>query len=318
MRKSVMPCASRTERCGDVLPRLMGFLGCEKEYQKQNVFFSWEKIVGHDIAMHVRPTRMDFRTLYLSADTPVWANELRYMERELIDKINAFVCAELVKEIRFGTPRGEKKSPVLEKKEAAAEIDEPVGAPTEAEKKLAEKKASFVEDDQFREAVSRAMAQGLAKRRAQKEASWHACAACGRLVPPEAIHCAECSRKQRKKIEERIRLLLRREPWLHAYEVRAILGYAAEDVISVRSALLREFASQVEYGDETSEDARRLVMLFAHIRPESLTRDIMARSLKKLRFDLLYAEEKEPKTNGIERWRAEAVRRFAARGKRRE
>ena len=59
-------------------------------------------------------------------------------------------------------------------------------------------------------------------------------------------------------------------------------------------------------------------MLFAHIRPESLTRDIMARSLKKLRFDLLYAEEKEPKTNGIERWRAEAVRRFAARGKRRE
>lgn len=318
MKNTGMPCANRTESCGDVLPRIMSFLNCEKEYQKQSVFFFWEQIVGRDIALHVRPVRMDFRTLYLSADAPVWANELRYMERDLIDKINAFACAELVKEIRFGAPWGIGKNAPPERETEAAETAEPVRRPTAAEKKLAEEKTSFIEDDALREAVSRAMAQSLAKKREQEDASYHPCAGCGRLIPPEERRCPDCERERRDRRRERIRAMFRREPWLHPGEVRKILGYPIEDIVDVYSALLREMTSEVEYGDETSENARRLVMMFAHVRPEALTKEIMERSLKKLRFDLLYAEEKMPKAAGVERWREEAAKRFASRRKRRE
>ena len=114
--------AKHTEKVTEILPRFVSSLGQGKTYQTQLLIYYWEKIVGSSIAGHVRPVRMDFRTLFLAADAPVWANELRYMERDLIDKINAFVCEELVKEIKFCSPREkgnvqrcEKEEPLPEK-----------------------------------------------------------------------------------------------------------------------------------------------------------------------------------------------------------
>lgn len=310
MKENEIPHANRIQRFGDVMPQLMGFLKCEKEYQKQRVFYFWEKIVGRYIAQHVRPVRMDFRTLYLSADAPAWANQLRYMERELIDKINAFVCAELVKEIRFGKPRREKRKNIVRENEE--ENSAAVGEPMPEEIKEAEEKSSVVGDDRLRVAVSGAFAQNLAQKRVREKTAWHACEKCGRLVPPRERYCEVCGRSLREKETEKIRLLLREKPWLRPYEVRNILGCTTEEAVSVRSALLREFASRVEYGDETSEAARRLVMLFSYVRLEALTKEIMERSLKKLRFDVLYSEEKMMKAKEIDRWQEAAAKRFAS------
>ena len=90
--------AKQTEKITEILPRFVGSLKQGKAYNTQLLIFHWEEIVGCSIASHVYPVRMDFRTLFLAADAPVWANELRYMERDLIDKINAFVCEEFVKQ----------------------------------------------------------------------------------------------------------------------------------------------------------------------------------------------------------------------------
>ena len=99
--------SKQTERPVNVLPRLAAFLGQEKTYRLHLLKSHWTDIVGETVADHVRPVRMEFRKLFLSADAPVWSNELRYMERKLIDKINAFVCDELVTEIAFCAPRSE-------------------------------------------------------------------------------------------------------------------------------------------------------------------------------------------------------------------
>ena len=95
--------SKRTEGLTQVLPRLFSSMGKDKEktYRYQLLLNRWEDIVGETVAAHVRPVRMDFRKLFLAADAPVWANELRYMERQMIDKINAFVCDELVTSIAF-------------------------------------------------------------------------------------------------------------------------------------------------------------------------------------------------------------------------
>lgn len=310
MQKDGIPRSKKTERCGDLMPQIMQFLHCEKEYQKQCVFHFWEKIVGRDIAAHVRPARMDFRTLYLSADAPAWANQLRYMEGEIIERINAFACADLVREIRFGTPRREKRKAVPEEE---PEADTAVGMPTAEEKALAEEKSSQIEDGAIREAAARALAQSYAKKRARKTKDWHGCAACGRLVPPRERYCAECERSRRESVAKGLRKLLWREPWLRPQELRQMTGCALEDAVSVRSALLREFSSYVEQGDEESEEARRLVMLFASVRPENLTREIVKNALRKLRFDVLYAETEMPKTEGKMSWQEAAAKRFANR-----
>ena len=184
----------KTERFSDVLPRFVSSFGQEKEYLTHLFFHHWKEIAGPSVALHVRPVRMDFHKLFLAADAPVWANELRYMERKLIDKINAFVCEELVKEICFCTPQEE----------------------------------TFA-----------------------------------------------------------VRRLLLREPWLHGYEVSHIIGCSRETAFQARFSLLQTIASRIPKGDETSDDAKMLVMLFAAIKPEKLTGPIISKYMERLRFDLL-------------------------------
>lgn len=282
------PRAKQTQKVTEVLPRFMASLGQGKAYQTQLLIYYWDEIVGSSIANHVRPIRMDFRTLLLAADAPVWANELRYMERELIDKINAFVCEELVKEIRFCSPKEKSSVQRREKEDSSPEKIVP-------EKEEYEKTASFVSEignEDLRIMASRALAQDFARRRFLQEQGWHTCASCERLVPEKEKYCALCGQKKKEEKEKDVRQLLLRQPWLHGYEISRILGCTSDFVLRERIALLRMLLSRVRLGDESSDDAKRLVMLFTSSKPEDLTEPFMKKSLQRLRFDLLSENDK--------------------------
>lgn len=281
--------AKHTEKITEILPRFVASLEQGKAYKTQLLMYHWEEIVGCSIANHVHPVRMDFRTLFLAADAPVWANELRYMERDLIDKINAFVCEEFVKEIKFCSPK--------EKRNAwQREEDEPLPEKITPKKEEYEKTSSFVseiEDDALRLAASRALAQNFARRRSLQEQGWHACASCDRMVPAEETYCIFCGQRKKEEKENDIRQLLLRQPWLHGYEVSRMLECSPALVLRERVALLRMLLSRVWQGDETSDDAKLLVMLFTSAKPEDLTEQFMKKSLQRLRFDLLSEYEKK-------------------------
>lgn len=281
--------AKHTEKITEILPRFVASLEQGKAYKTQLLMYHWEEIVGSSIANHVHPVRMDFRTLFLAADAPVWANELRYMERDLIDKINAFVCEEFVKEIKFCSPK--------EKRNAwKREEDEPLSEKITPKKEEYEKTSSFVseiDDDALRIAASRALAQNFARRRSLQEQGWHACACCDRMVPAEETYCVFCGQRKREEKENDIRQLLLRQPWLHGYEVSRMLECPPALVLRERVALLRMLLSRVWQGDETSDDAKLLVMLFTSAKPEDLTEQFMKKSLQRLRFDLLSEYEKK-------------------------
>lgn len=281
--------AKHTEKITEILPRFVSSLGQGKAYQTQLLIYNWEKIVGSLIAGHVRPVRMDFRTLFLAADAPVWANELRYMERDLIDKINAFVCEELVREIKFCSPKEKGNTRRYEKEEPLPEKIIP-------KKEEYEKTSSFIseiDNDALRLAASRALAQNFARRRSLKEQGWHTCASCDRMVPSEETYCVFCGQQKKEEKENDVRKLLLSQPWLHGYEISRMLGCSSEFVLRERISLLRMFLSRVRQGDETSEDAKRLVMLFTSAKPEDLTEPFIKKSLQRLRFDLLSEYDKK-------------------------
>lgn len=281
--------AKHTEKITEILPRFVSSLGQGKAYQTQFLIYHWEKIVGSSIAGHVRPVRMDFRTLFLAADAPVWANELRYMERDLIDKINAFVCEELVREIKFCSPKEKGNTWRYEKEEPLSEKIIP-------KKEEYEKTSSFIseiDNDALRLAASRALAQNFARRRSLKEQGWHTCASCDRMVSSEETYCVFCGQQKKEEKENDVRKLLLSQPWLHGYEISRMLGCSSEFVLRERISLLRMFLSRVRQGDETSEDAKRLVMLFTSAKPEDLTEPFIKKSLQRLRFDLLSEYDKK-------------------------
>ncbi|MBQ8698846.1 MAG: DUF721 domain-containing protein [Schwartzia sp.] len=278
--------SKKTERAMDVLPRFVASLKQEKKYNTQLMIHHWEKIVGSSIASHVRPVRMDFHKLFLAADAPVWANELRYMKREIIDKINAFVCDELVTEILFCAPREKLSAAVRQKNEK-----DPVIVPEKEEREKSSALVSSIEDEGLRSAASRALSQNFALRRAISKEGGHSCPSCGRMVTAKESYCFLCERKQREQDGKKVRRLLLQEPWLHGYEASRILGCSPETVARERNALLRRFVSRVRQGDETSPEAKRLVMLFASVKPEELTEPLIAKTLQRLRYDLAFSTE---------------------------
>ena len=274
----------KTETFSEVLPRFVASLGG----QEQAYFFHllarhWENIAGPSVSLHVRPVRMEYKKLFLAADAPVWSNELRYMEQKLVEKINAFACKEIVKEICFCAP-GEGIFGAAEKIdgtpppkiEIAPEDCEGVG-----------EMVSGAENEELREAAFRAIAQNKALRRNLAGEKWAPCEKCGRLASPGKKLCFSCERKKREEEENAARLLLRREPWLHGREVSHILGCSLDTAARARYSLLRSLASRLPKGDETSEEAKKLVMLFASAKPEALTGPMISKSLERLRFDLL-------------------------------
>ncbi len=269
------------ESVKEILPQMAASLTGRREYQSHLLFHHWQEIAGENVARHVRPARLDFSVLYLAADAPAWANELRYMERTLIDKINAFVCRELVKEIRFTADKGKERTappvpPELPEKR--------MPLPETEERKQAKAACEAIGDAEIRQAASEALAQNLARRRGL-EGEYHACAVCGALCPRENRLCPVCERKEQQEFHLRVRRLLENQPWLKYHQIYEKTGASADIVWEERTRLMQVIAGSMEAGDTQAPGIARFVMLAAGVRPEELTDTLVQKILKRYRFN---------------------------------
>jgi len=89
------------EILGGVLQNLLKNLGLEKRMKEQEVIINWEKIVGNNIAENTKPFKIEGAKLFLKVKSSAWRNELFYLKKELISKLNDSAKQELVKDIIF-------------------------------------------------------------------------------------------------------------------------------------------------------------------------------------------------------------------------
>ena len=89
------------EILGGVLQNLLKSLGLEKRMKEQDIIINWEKIVGNNIAENTKPFKIEGAKLFLKVKSSAWRNELFYLKKELISKLNDSAKQELVKDIIF-------------------------------------------------------------------------------------------------------------------------------------------------------------------------------------------------------------------------
>lgn len=89
------------ESIGSVLGNLLKDLGLEKRIKEQEVIVNWEKIVGNNIAENTKPFKIEGAKLFLKVKSSAWRNELFYLKKELISKLNESAKQELIKDIIF-------------------------------------------------------------------------------------------------------------------------------------------------------------------------------------------------------------------------
>jgi len=60
-----------------------------------SLFSRWNDAVGQHVAAHARPIKLDGGRLLVEVDEPGWATQLRFLEREVIDRLRSVAGLEV-------------------------------------------------------------------------------------------------------------------------------------------------------------------------------------------------------------------------------
>jgi hypothetical protein len=96
------------EQLGDVLDQSLKRLDLASQLEAYAIWPVWNDVVGKPIARNAQPERIRNGTLFVKVSSPVWMQQLQFMKELITEKINARLCAEVVKNIFFvvGTVNG--------------------------------------------------------------------------------------------------------------------------------------------------------------------------------------------------------------------
>jgi predicted nucleic acid-binding Zn ribbon protein len=85
---------------GDALERVRAELGLPDADAFEELVSHWADIVGHDVAAHARLDSVRDGVAVITADGPVWASQLRYLETAIVDGASGAVGPGVVREVR--------------------------------------------------------------------------------------------------------------------------------------------------------------------------------------------------------------------------
>ena len=263
-----------------------------KKFLCGEVIKNWSRLVDEEIAAQVVPVAIERGVLFVRVDNSAFKDQLKFFKEEILAAINeTFGQSEpLVKNIRIT-----RVFILDDKKNLPAPVDEPKEIVlTEEEIKSCEEQAEKFPED-LRPTILNALMAQVKGQKVLRANGWHKCANCSALCPPEEKICDVCKIKERDVMVKKLLALFRDTPWLKSQDAQKILlkqmphmrkecSLAAID--SARSSLIQSLARRVRFGDETSPDALKLVMLTKRLPPDKLTSAIIKRALSELRFNL--------------------------------
>ena len=116
----------RPAAVADLLSAFLRGTPAEQRLKEGGIWLVWEEAVGSRIASHAVPTAFRDGTLTLAVDSAPWMQQLNFLKRELIAKVNDRLGEEMVKDIymkagKVSAPPPVKKSWVPKRRELSAE-----------------------------------------------------------------------------------------------------------------------------------------------------------------------------------------------------
>ncbi len=89
------------KRLGDVLPEVTRGLGLPDPSTIRELRAAWPDLVGGQIASHSHPRTLRDRILTIAVDSAPWATQLRYLEADLLARLQARVGLGAVERVRL-------------------------------------------------------------------------------------------------------------------------------------------------------------------------------------------------------------------------
>ena len=154
-------------RVGDILKEAMKRRNIPVDMAGGKIVSDWENTVGPVISQQTRPEKIRNRTLYLTVSSPIWMQQLQFMKKELLEKVNAALQKEAVSDIFFNVG-------VIEHQPAAPKkhdfrLDESSFPLKPRDKRLIKETLSRVKDPELGRIIERAMKKGIIRRKMMDE-----------------------------------------------------------------------------------------------------------------------------------------------------
>lgn len=298
IKRKAPPRRPYLESMKKIIPQAVHYLGpeFEQKYRERYALYMWPQLVGDSIARNVRPYGLEFGVLWLWARNTSWQEQIHYLSKQILDKVNNCAGRQVAKFIKF---RRVNEPIDWDSKYATVVFDNPEDEEkkrqqeirqtdlTDEELAAIETQCASVEDKELRQKLMQARITAQKAEKWKLANKWTHCPACGVLIAPDEKLCSHCAVKRDEDIRRQVRRALMDMPWLHPAEVKEYVPDCTVAMVNYqRSLLVQSYARKLKLEDMDSIDAKFLVMLYKIIPPTKLTPKIVTETLYHLRGDL--------------------------------
>jgi predicted nucleic acid-binding Zn ribbon protein len=95
-RKSKAP-----EPLNAVLERVLGSLNLGLKVKQYRIWDVWNSVVGEAIARQAQPQQIRAMVLWVTVSNSTWMQQLEFMKRQIIERINERIGETVIRDIRF-------------------------------------------------------------------------------------------------------------------------------------------------------------------------------------------------------------------------
>lgn len=261
------------------------------------IFQHWREFVGDD-AEEIFPVEIIGTTLILYSDNSALKDKFKYRAATLIKKINAHFNKKIVTKIGFNYPAFKLQRLNVDEnsKPAKNSIDDVEITLTDEELAECEKKSAVIADEDRRRMLFDCLVAKKKSDKLKKFSSWHKCAVCENLCPPNENLCGTCKIYERNKMFQAIRKIFYAAPYTKFADVQKKICETMPHmkaqctlnfIESARMSLIQQTVRRISFNDKTSPLAKFLVMLVRQLPEESLTEKIIDKTLYEFRFDFV-------------------------------
>ena len=92
---------SKTKTVRTALDELINSLGIQKKLREYDALVFWETVVGDHIAKVTTVKRITQGVLFVKVKTSTWRNELSLQKKNIVERLNATLGDQVVKDIKF-------------------------------------------------------------------------------------------------------------------------------------------------------------------------------------------------------------------------
>jgi hypothetical protein len=150
------------QKLGQILQRALKQRNILLHFKDQHLWDAWHKAVGKTISAQTRVDRLDRDTRFVKVSSSAWMQQLQFVKREILDKLNEILGKESVRNIFFSI--GEV-SAVQKKKDDPPSFKLDQHLLKDRDKKLIEECTASISDRELNEILKRAMTRNIIRRK---------------------------------------------------------------------------------------------------------------------------------------------------------